>query len=274
MRDLFLSLLLIVLFTSCSKNVSEPQRDIKELAFQGDSKAQYELGNRMSYIQNSEYNKEAIFWLEKSANQGYGKSIDKLGDMYYNGKVIGNNEKESLEKAIYWYEKAIEQGIVRQCVNCYEYAKEKKAKIEKNEKEEKALFEKFTIEANKGDLSSQHNLGILYVKKEDYTKAIEWYEKAANKGYPESQYNLGTMYDEGKGVKQDYKKAAEWYEKAAKNGLALAQYNLGYMYAMGQGVELNKIKAYDYWIKSAKQGHSKAQNNLDILCKESPWACK
>lgn len=46
------------------------------------------------------------------------------------------------------------------------------------------------------------------------------------------------------------------------------------MYYMGQGVKKDKIKSYQYLLKAAKQGDSKAQNNLDILCKNSPWACK
>ena len=36
----------------------------------------------------------------------------------------------------------------------------------------------------------------------------------------------------------------------------------------------DKIKSYQYFIKAAKLGDTQAQKNLDILCKESPWACK
>jgi TPR repeat protein len=46
------------------------------------------------------------------------------------------------------------------------------------------------------------------------------------------------------------------------------------MYAMGQGAKQDKIKSYQYWMKAAKQGNKTAQNNLDILCQQSPWACK
>ena len=37
---------------------------------------------------------------------------------------------------------------------------------------------------------------------------------------------------------------------------------------------MNKIEAFNWWMKAAKRGHVDAQKNLDILCKESPWACK
>jgi len=45
-----------------------------------------------------------------------------------------------------------------------------------------------------------------------------------------AQSNLRAMYDNGQGVKQDYAKAIEYYQKAADQGYAAAQYNLGVMY--------------------------------------------
>jgi TPR repeat protein len=59
--------------------------------------------------------------------------------------------------------------------------------------------------------------------KQDYKKAVEWYQKTADQGYVTAQYNLGLMYENGKGVKQDYKKAVEWYQKAADQGDAPAK---------------------------------------------------
>ena len=46
------------------------------------------------------------------------------------------------------------------------------------------------------------------------------------------------------------------------------------MYYYGHGVNVDKFKTYELWLKAAKQGNSNAQGNLDILCKQSPWACK
>ena len=36
----------------------------------------------------------------------------------------------------------------------------------------------------------------------------------------------------------------------------------------------NKLNAYKYWMKAAKLGDIQSQKNLDIMCKQSPWACK
>lgn len=72
---------------------------------------------------------------------------------------------------------------------------------------------------------------IADVKKtrHDYSKAMEWYEKAANQGVASDQLSLGLKYFHGDGVKQDYSKARYWIEKAAKQGHAGAQYILGVM---------------------------------------------
>ena len=36
----------------------------------------------------------------------------------------------------------------------------------------------------------------------------------------------------------------------------------------------DKLKAYEYFMKAARLGNTNAQKNLDIMCKQSPWACK
>lgn len=47
---------------------------------------------------------------------------------------------------------------------------------------------------------------------------------------------LRGMYFSGFGVKQDYSKAVAWYQKAAEAGSAVGMTNLGYMYQYGDGV--------------------------------------
>ena len=76
------------------------------------------------------------------------------------------------------------------------------------------------------------------------------------------------------------KEKFEYYMKSYNVGYC-AEYNqciiggiIGYQYDLGIGVKQNKIKAYQFYLKSAKFGSKQSQNNLDILCRESPWACK
>lgn len=64
--------------------------------------------------------------------------------------------------------------------------------------------------------------GVNAYEKGDYKTAFTIFEDLASKGDADSQRNLGLMYYNGQGVKQDYKKAIEWYEKAATQGYASA----------------------------------------------------
>ena len=47
--------------------------------------------------------------------------------------------------------------------------------------------------------------------------------RAVEQGNASAQYNLGIIYDQGHGVDVNYSKAIEWYEKAAEHGHAKAQ---------------------------------------------------
>lgn len=104
-----------------------------------------------------------------------------IGLMYFRGKVVGKNYKESLK----FLNLSAEQGYAR--------AQHKLGNI-------------YT-----GDL-----LG-----KPDYRKAIKWFRLASGQGYAPSQYFLATLYENGDGIKQDYVRAHMWFSLASgKNIIA------------------------------------------------------
>ncbi|MDX4012353.1 aldehyde dehydrogenase family protein [Aliarcobacter skirrowii] len=108
--------------------------------------------------------------------------------------------------------------------------------------------------------------------KQDYIKAVYWYEKSDIS--IESSQNLGDMYYYGTGVKQDYKKAIETYKKVDS---CHNYYNLGIMYYKGEGTKVDKEKSYKYWTSCAKSSNKemakKIKEKLDILCKENQEIC-
>ncbi|MBQ3875485.1 MAG: sel1 repeat family protein, partial [Bacteroidaceae bacterium] len=55
---------------------------------------------------------------------------------------------------------------------------------------------------------------------QDYSKAVELYERSAIQGDAYAQMCLGICYENGCGVFRDYSKAVEWYEKSAAQGNA------------------------------------------------------
>ncbi|MCL2179620.1 MAG: SEL1-like repeat protein [Treponema sp.] len=145
--------------------------------------------------------------------------------------------------------------------------------------------------AEKGDVISQHFLGISYLGLKDYGMAAKWFEKAAEQGYADAQMRLGLQLYNGQGViedkakgiewikkaaeqgyaraqfhignfTEDNLKSAEWYEKAAEQGDADAQYELGLLYFNGKGVPKDNIKAGQWFKKSGDQGNEKSKEFL------------
>ena len=60
--------------------------------------------------------------------------------------------------------------------------------------------------ALKGDANAQNNLSAKHeageIVRQDYAKAVEWFQNAANQGDSTAQYNLALMYYDGKGTSQ------------------------------------------------------------------------
>jgi TPR repeat protein len=106
---------------------------------------------------------------------------------------------------------------------------------------------------------------------QDYSQAVDWYQKAALQGYVKAQYNLGGMYQRGEGVPLDNRQAVVWFRKAAEQGLANAQTNLGVAYSNGSGVPKNRVVAYALFALSAAKdpsGGNSATKNREMLAKE------
>lgn len=125
--------------------------------------------------------------------------------------------------------------------------------------------EAMTSQALQGEADA-YNTGMRYLigkgAKQDYAKAIDYFEKAAETGNPYAENELGYLYASGKGVQQDYAEAIKWYEKASNHGLASAQYNLGLMYQNGIGTPVDKAMAHKLFQEAASRGFDPAHRAL------------
>jgi TPR repeat protein len=74
--------------------------------------------------------------------------------------------------------------------------------------------------------------------------------------------SIGYMYYKGEGVKQDYDKAVEWWNKASDRGDAQAKFNLGLMYFSGKGMKVDAAKGVKLWRQAAEMGNAEAQSAL------------
>ena len=93
--------------------------------------------------------------------------------------------------------------------------------------------------AESGDKKAQYALANALYDKQEYEKAVFWYEKAAKQNHLDAQNNLGNCYYDGEGIERNYRKAVFWYRKAAEKNNSAAQFNLSNCYYHGKGVRKN-----------------------------------
>ena len=151
---------------------------------------------------------------QKAADQGNAGAQSKLGECYYLGKGVAENDA----KAVKWFQKSADQGNADAQYylgECYYLGKG----VAQNDAEAVKWFQK---SADQGNADAQWQLGHCYyfgngvLKNEQ--KAASFYQKAANQGHAKAQYLLGNCYQFGCGVKKDFRKAIEWYKKSIDNG--------------------------------------------------------
>ncbi len=118
--------------------------------------------------------------------------------------------------------------------------------------------------AHQGNPRDQINLAMMYYQgngvHKDFTKAIEWAEKAAMQGSSDALFAMGIMYTN----KNDLK-AFESYLQSAIQGNINAKEMTGLMYKEGRGVKQDYTKAFEWIQKAAMQDHVIAQNQLGVM---------
>jgi len=129
-----------------------------------------------------------------------------------------------------------------------------------------ALFALLLVNAEKGQSQAMLNLGILYEQgvgvSRNFTKALEWYQKAADAGEAEGYMRLAQGYEIGLGAVADMEKAVAGYEKAAALGNIPALNRLAEVYLNGRGAAKDENKGLDLLNKAAEAGDGIAMFDL------------
>lgn len=118
----------------------------------------------------------------------------------------------------------------------------------------------FTMAAEKGDVLSAYELGMLYYNppmgefSKDFERAIKYFKIAADAGNAEAQYKLGWMYRFGLGCDIDVENSIKYQEKAAKQGHVGAAGQLIYLYQIDGYI--NYQQAFRYAKQSADSGYA------------------
>ncbi|UZO08517.1 uncharacterized protein OCT59_028771 [Rhizophagus irregularis] len=228
----------------------------------------YRLGKGIKKNESKAFEYYKILAEKKIADAQY-----QFGNCYFYGVGIEINR----EQAFNWYEKAANNGnIISKCILEQNY--NKKTSNKKNKNAEIKIHKTIYFEGlRRIGINNYNGIGT----KQNYKKAIYYfqkaaenghkiaqcdlgdcYRKAAEKGHITAQNNLGYLYQHGEGTEKDLNKAIYWYNKAAESGDKVAQFNLGYLYQYDEGTEKDLDKAIYWYNKAAESGDKVAQFNL------------
>ena len=233
------------------------------LAEKGDAAAQNNLGNMyysgLGVAQNDE---KAIKWLRLAAEAGIIEAQYTLGCLYNFGR------RPDDKKAKKWYSLAAEAGHIeaRHDLGARYWLGPDKDIAQNHDEAKKWWRER----AEAGDIKAQYKMGMMYLRGrghfQDSAKAAKWFRLAAEAGHTEAQCHLGEMHGWlGEGAERDDVEAAKWYRHAAEAGHIQSQYILGFMYLEGEGVEQDIAEGMKWYRRAAEAGHAEAQHCIGIM---------
>jgi TPR repeat protein/GTPase SAR1 family protein len=122
----------------------------------------------------------------------------------------------------------------------------------------------FERAAAKGDADQIVRIANALQESGDLVRAVELYEKASGSGSTAAMFNLALCYANGKGVAKSAEKAAELYQRASDLGDAMAMSNLGVCYERGDGVAKSAEKAVELYQRASDRGDAKAMSRLGV----------
>jgi uncharacterized protein len=202
---------------------------------------------------------EAHGWLLKAAEKGNASAMSNLGNLYANGKGVG----QDYAKAKGWYEKAAAKGDAVAMTSLGRLYASGQG-VTQDYAMAVSWYEKA---AEKGDVEAMTELGIRYVyglrARQDHATAMRWLEKAAGKGHAKAMSRIADLYFKGLGVKEDHARARSWYEKAAQLQDTVAMYEVAVMLDRGMGGAANPKVAAGHLLAAARAGYSPARGQLD-----------
>ena len=99
----------------------------------------------------------------------------------------------------------------------------------------------------------------------NFSKVLEWSEKAAFAGEAEGYLRLGQCYETGMGTPVNMEKAVKAYEQAVSMNHPVAQHKLATLLLAGRGIPKNIEKGLALLYQSADSGFSIAANELGFI---------
>lgn len=142
-------------------------------------------------------NRLGVYYFYQSTTSSYQKAFE-----YFQSAAKQNNEYAYLNLGImYQSGRGVDVDLVN-AEKCYQLAK------------------------NLGNVPAITQLGLIYLSRAEYKKAITYFEMAAEQHDGNAFMHLGTMYENGTGFKQDNGIAAKYYRIAVEKNVESAELHL------------------------------------------------
>lgn len=199
----------------------------------------------------------AVQWYQKAADAGVAGAYQQLGLAYERGQGVAVDQK----KADDYFQKAASLDLPEAS---YRLALRALASPPAKGTEQKALDN--LKAAGQTSAQAQETLGTFYEQglvggAPNFTKALEWYEKAAKAGAAQAYFRAGVCYELGLGTPANFKTALANFQSAADQKVAEAAYKLAALSQLGG----DTAKALVYLQQAADGGHAQAANELGVI---------
>lgn len=175
---------------------------------------------------------KSIYWYKKASDQGDHIAQFEIGYRYY----WGDGLEKDLDKSMDLFQKSAKQDNVNACIM-----------LSRLSKDDKNTLKWITKSAELGDTDSQYTLGNIYkfgliTCRKNKKKSKYWLLKASGNSHPGGQSSMGDIYYTDK----DYRKALDMFSIAAFHKDYSALMMLGQMYGSGVGVDQDLPRAIDH----------------------------
>lgn len=221
------------------------------------SKTQEERFKEAKALFKDNQTEEAIQILEELADNDYVRAKTALGNIY----LIQKSVPLDSQKGFNYLEEAAQTdtNAIHLLVRIYGGKKCKGEKFSDDRKLKK--YSELALEKKCCMDEAYLNIGNIYARKNEYSNAFYYWQKAAEHGSPSAHRNIGIMFYNGLGCNKNYDKAKNHFDEASKgtpNDPLLLLYH-GLMYKYGNGVNLDLSLAKEYLKKAADKGNEDAQ---------------
>ncbi|CEG57954.1 SEL1-like repeat protein [Legionella fallonii] len=188
------------------KNTDTATHYFIDAAKNGNPIAQFALAENFIDSRHSANNKLGLIWLNKAANNGNPKALERLGRLYMDGKLV---EKDK-DKGIELLTKAASLNYAPAMTTLGDIA------LADNQPQDAVKWYNDAIKQH--DLTAYLHLAHAYLQDKssiyDVKSGFLWTLKAAQEGLPEAKSELANLYQKGIGVTADADLAKQWAAQA------------------------------------------------------------